>query len=101
LTDLSVVFPPIKWETRNGVKTLIAGELLAADIVSIASNVNAQVLSVRSAPHPATARARDLAFETERDLVRLEVAQAKALLARLDPRPSRTRTNAFLKGLMK
>lgn len=49
LTSLSVAFlNPKRARGKDGVTVIESGELLAADLVSIPSNVGAQVVSVRS-----------------------------------------------------
>lgn len=99
LDSLSIVFLGKQWETIDGVRTCVRGDLLAADLVSIPSNSRARILSVRSmAPGSYGAQARALCWEVERDLARLEIAQAKALLARTRP-TARDTVDRFLRSL--
>ena len=82
LDSRSIVFIGKQWETIDGVRTCVRGELLGADIVAIPSNSRARVLSVRGLS--VTQQARQVANQTLVDLARLEVADAKTLLRRTD-----------------
>jgi len=73
LADISVVFRPIQWDQIRGIRTLAKGELLAADLVSVPSQRDARVLSVRS--YAVQSRA-GLHAEVERALVEAELAMA-------------------------
>ena len=42
------MFRGIDWDESSGTRTLVKGELLAADIVSIPSQPGARILSMRS-----------------------------------------------------
>lgn len=47
LNAVSVVFRPLEWDSVAGVRTCVRAELLACDVVSIPSQSDALVLSVR------------------------------------------------------
>ena len=92
LNSISVVFIGQEWEQRAGVRTCIKAELLAADVVSIPSQSQARVLSVRG-HYPATelSEARRALAAMNYRLMRADLAEAQRFLAELDP-PSRRGT---------
>lgn len=45
IDSLSIVFLGKRWETIDGVRTCVSGELLAADLVSVPSNARASALA--------------------------------------------------------
>jgi HK97 family phage prohead protease len=47
LSDVSVAFRALEWATMSGVRTLVSGDLLSVDIVSVPSNASARMVSVR------------------------------------------------------
>jgi hypothetical protein len=87
---MSIVFRGLEWRDIDGIRTCVRGDLLSADLVSIPSNSGARVLGSRSFPHPLLTRARQVAAEPEHALARVEIARAKAILAKSDPRPIRS-----------
>ena len=96
LDSLSIVFRAIEWDKSSGTRTLVKGELLAADIVSVPAQPNARILSMRSFQHTA---ARDMARETAADallaLARAELAECKAMGYGL-PGPHRRNVDALI-----
>lgn len=118
IDSLSVVFRALRWEQRDGIRTLVKGELLAVDLVTVPSNPRAQVLSYRalSGADP-VAQARAVAWDALRSMALAEVKDARRylaattrpgwradvdqLLAELaDPPPSaRSTVHAFLRSL--
>ena len=101
-----MVFLGKEWEQRAGVRTCVRAELLAADIVSIPSQSEARVLSVRGytdTPAALFAKARSLTDAARTALMRADLAAAERLLATLDPSPhqgpARTQVETFLRGL--
>ena len=80
--SVSIVFLPRRWEDRDGVRTLVAGELLACDLVSVPSNRDARILAARSFG-AYSARGRLLAeaqAEALLALAEVEIAEARAVL---------------------
>lgn len=78
LDSLSIVFRGLKWETIEGVRTCVRGELLAADIVSVPALPTARIVSMRSASLH-TMAARDAVADALLTLARAEIADCKAL----------------------
>lgn len=83
LNSVSVVFRPLGWETIAGVRTCVRAELLACDVVSIPSQSDALVLSVRGyrPGHELVAEAKTAAHSATRAMVAYDLAEAKRLLA--------------------
>ncbi len=86
IDSLSIVFLGKQWENIDGVRTCVKGELLAADLVSVASNRSARVLSVRGYGHSPVAVARQVARDALLAMARADATVAKSLLAATDPR---------------
>ena len=88
LNSISVVFLGQEWEQRAGFRTCVRAELLAADVVSIPSNRDAAVLSVRGgsygSPADGMAEARRAFDDLRRSLMDDDLRAAKALLAEAD-----------------
>jgi HK97 family phage prohead protease len=80
IAAVSIAFLGKRWETRAGIKTLVEGELLSVDLVSVPSNSDARILSARSLTHGVRERALDLEADVLVTLARAEIAEAKALL---------------------
>jgi hypothetical protein len=81
LDSISVVFRGLEWQTITGVRTLIHGELLSADLVSIPSQRDARVLSTRGYSIPSR---HGLRAEVDRALVEAELALAEVDLDEAD-----------------
>ena len=96
LDSISVVFLGQEWEQRSGIRTCVRAELLAADVVSVPSQRDARVLTVRgysnSSPANVLAEAHRALGRARRALVDHDLAEARALLAELDP-PARHGTH--------
>ena len=87
LNTVSIAFMGQQWETIAGQRTLIRGELLAVDLVSVPSNRDATVVSVRGfteSPGALIGEARRALDDIRRSVMDHDLAQAKALLAELD-----------------
>ena len=87
LNSISVVFLGQEWEQRAGVRTCVRAELLAADVVSIPSQREARVLSVRGgygSPAYGLAEARRAFDNLRLSLMDDDLRAAKALLAETD-----------------
>lgn len=80
LDSLSIVFIGKQWETIDGVRTCVRGELLAADIVSVPSNRGARILSMRDLNQRPTDTARRAAADALLMLARVELLEAKRAL---------------------
>lgn len=78
LDSLSIVFRGIKWEQVAGVRTCVAGELLACDVVAVPSNAGARVLSSRSWGVSPSEAVRDAVADALLVLARGQVAELKA-----------------------
>ncbi len=88
LTDLSVVFLGKDWKDVAGVRSLVSGELLAADLVSVPSNRSARILTTRNYD-PSRASGDLVRHEVADALVALargQIAEAKRVLAEADQR---------------
>ena len=86
LDSISVVFMGQEWEQRQGVRTLVRGELLAADVVSVPSQSAARVLSVRGYSGGAAAEraeARRALADMKMALMRLDLQEAQRFIAEL------------------
>ena len=80
LDSLSIVFLGTEWDESSGTRTLVNGELLAADIVSIPSNRGARILSMRSVQgNPYVALLREASADALLTLARAEIAELKRL----------------------
>lgn len=104
LDSMSVVFIDPERYTKDGTPHIKAAELLACDFVSIPSNRDARVLTVRSyGPDEFRRYISSVLADAERTLVDLAVADAKALLAETaEPRfvrgkSARAQVDAFLR----
>ena len=106
LDSISVVFIGQEWEQRSGIRTCVRAELLAADVVSVPSQRDARVLTVRgysNNPANVLGEARRALAQMRRALVDHDLAEARSLLAKLDP-PARHGTHraqvdAYLRNL--
>lgn len=85
---VSIVFLGEKWQTIDGVRCLVQGNLLACDLVSIPANASARVVSVRSLDRSSAARqaARAAQADALLTIARAELTEAKALIRSTDPR---------------
>lgn len=101
IDSVSIVFLAHEKRDVKGVPTVLRGELLACDLVSIPANAEARILSsrsLRSAMSYTTADARATALLA---LAELEIAQAKALL-RGDHRGAvRQSTDAHIRSILR
>lgn len=92
LNSVSVAFLGVTWEQRAGVRTCIRAELIAVDVVSVPSNRDAAVLSVRGggygSPAYGLAEARRAFDNLRLSLMDDDLRAAKALLAEADPSTS-------------
>ena len=87
---MSVVFFAAKKEQRAGVPTIVSGELLAVDLVTIPSNRDALVMSSRSfRAHAATART--VSADALMALARAEVREARRLIDHTSTRGTQRR----------
>ena len=90
LDSVSVVFFAAKKEQRAGVPTIVSGELLAVDLVTIPSNRDALVMSSRSfRAHAATART--VSADALMALARAEVREARRLMDHTSTRGTQRR----------
>lgn len=79
LDSLSVVFRGMKWKDIDGVRTCVKAELLAADIVSVPSQANARILSMRSVQLASREVANEVIADALLTLARAEIADCKRL----------------------
>ena len=87
IDSVSIVFRGLQWRDVGGVRTCTRGELLAVDLVSIPSQANARVLSVRGVgSNPTVADARRLAGQALLAAARAELTDARRVLKSSDPR---------------
>lgn len=77
LDSMSIVFRGLEWQTVDGVRTCVRGELLAADLVTIPSNRDARVLAVRGWSEPVSQPRKALA-DAALLLARLTLTDLKA-----------------------
>ena len=80
LDSLSVVFRSLKWENIDGVRTCVKAELLAADVVSVPSQSNARILSMRSLQLASKELADEAIADALLALARAELVESKRLL---------------------
>ncbi len=103
LDSVSVVFYAAKKEQRAGVPTIVTGELLAVDLVSIPSNRDALVMSSRSYTSDArsiAAQARSVSADALLALARVEIREARRLLAKTGPGPQRQRVDTLIRDTL-
>ena len=105
LDTVSIAFLGTEWATIAGQRTLVRGELLAVDLVSVPSNRDARVLSVRGysqSPTDLRNQARRLTDDCRYAMMRADLAEAQRFLAELDAParhgPMRTQVEMFLRG---
>lgn len=105
LVHVSVVFRGLEWQQIDGARTCVRGELLACDVVSIPSNREARVLTVRGydlRPKVPGRVAYDLA-QARKAMVAYDLAEARRILATYPDRPAtgslRRRVDDMLKNL--
>lgn len=79
LDSLSVVFRGLKWEDVDGVRTCVRAELLAADVVSVPSQSNARILSMRSLQLAQREVVNEVMAGALLVLARAQIAEAKRL----------------------
>lgn len=89
IDSVSIVFLGETWETVDGVKTLVRGELLACDIVSVPSQPNARVLSSRALKIASREMVNQVVADAILTVARLEIDEAKAVLAGADKQANR------------
>ena len=89
LDSLSVVFKGSKWKDIDGVRTLVDGTLLAADVVSIPSNSGARILSMRSVRGSYAEMVREVTADALLILARAEIAEIKRDMLNLPPPDNR------------
>jgi phage head maturation protease len=103
LDSVSIVFSGQKWETINGVRTCTKGELLACDVVTVPSNRDARILSVRGIGQQRPTSTNEARWQAQLALMEAELADAKAVLAeaqRLTPsQPTTADVRRFLRSL--
>lgn len=104
LDSVSIVFTGSKWETIDGVRTCTEGELLACDVVTVASNREARILSVRGMRSERPMTTDEARAEALLALARAEIATAKAFLAEARAnagadQSTTAQVRAFLRGL--
>ncbi len=102
LDAISVVFRGLEWEQLGGTRTCVRAELLAADVVSIPSQPEARVLSVRGyqpAPKVTVAQAKAAIARARLAMVEHDLAEAKRILATYPERSARRRVAAVLRQL--
>ena len=98
--SVSIAFLGKRWETRKDIKTLVDGELLSVDLVSVPSNSDARILSARSlglALREVTADARADALLA---LAAVEIAEAKMFLAAGCRGPQRRRVDSQIQSIL-
>lgn len=79
LDSLSIVFLGTEWDESSGTRTLVKGQLLAVDLVSIPSNSGARILSMRSVQGSYREMVREVTADALLTLARAEIADAKRL----------------------
>jgi HK97 family phage prohead protease len=87
LTTVSIAFMGQQWETIAGQRTLIKGELLAVDLVSVPANRDATVVSVRGYPASPVATLTDAhqaLADLELSLMRFDLDQVQRFIDELD-----------------
>ncbi len=79
IDSVSIVFLDEKWEKVDGVRTLVKGQLLATDVVSVPSQPNARILSMRAVRTASREMVREIAADAVLVLARAEIAECKAM----------------------
>lgn len=92
LDSMSIVFRGLEWRTVDGVRTCVRGDLLAADLVTVPSQPQARVLSVRGGlgGPSVVPQARRVLADALLELARVELKHARSVLA-ADPRSGSAR----------
>lgn len=97
LDSMSIVFRAKEWRTVGGVRTCVDGELLAADLVTVPSQPEARVLSVRGFGGSATIpEARRVIASALLELARSEIKTAQCVLAESGATSARDRVDRAL-----
>jgi HK97 family phage prohead protease len=95
LSDVSVAFRALEWANVHGVRTLVSGDLLSVDIVSVPSNASARMVSVRGFGVPSRGDFRAEADRTinaaRLQLAMMDLREAERFLRTLSRPPSRLR----------